>query len=328
MHEHRSASVHGSTHCDLYGTLAAHPQISFPLCKAPNQHHPLPCPSPTDFRRSAPHHSPTAATSPSTTPDVPFGFPPAAVLSPRTRRPATANPYITKGPYATSSLARPRDPAQHDADVQYAERMDASGVADSARVSGRYSGVHVVAAPGSRREEELRGVLQEEIAKEGERQALLAQVCIKCVLRVWGERGGRAEEGLRGVLQEEIAKEGERQALLAQVCIKVCINCRWCEGRRKRGQEGLLRGVLQEEIVKEGERLALRAQVGAGRRWVAAERQGPDPGVGGNRVLRALDVWGASRGVQCSTALRTTLRTALIHPRSPPRPSHYGSSSC
>lgn len=42
--------------------------------------------------------------------------------------------------------------------------------------AGRYTTVNEVARPGSRREEELRVVLQEEIANEGQRQALLAKV--------------------------------------------------------------------------------------------------------------------------------------------------------
>lgn len=53
---------------------------------------------------------------------------------------------------------------------------DTSTRAVEATASGRYSGVHEVARPGSRREEELRAVLQEEIAKESERQAILVKV--------------------------------------------------------------------------------------------------------------------------------------------------------
>ncbi|GIL69447.1 hypothetical protein Vretimale_13547 [Volvox reticuliferus] len=59
---------------------------------------------------------------------------------------------------------------------EVAASVDTALLAAEAAVSGRYDGVHEVARPGSRREEELRVVLQEEIAKESERQSILTKV--------------------------------------------------------------------------------------------------------------------------------------------------------
>eukprot|EP00198_Chlamydomonas_reinhardtii_P010242 XP_001699579.1 predicted protein [Chlamydomonas reinhardtii] len=80
-------------------------------------------------------------------------------------------------PYAPYTLPQARSRGrQPTVEEQVAEMTKTSDAAAEAAASRRYSGVHEVARPGSRREEELRAVLQEEIAKEGERQAMLAKV--------------------------------------------------------------------------------------------------------------------------------------------------------
>ncbi|KXZ54440.1 hypothetical protein GPECTOR_5g92 [Gonium pectorale] len=82
------------------------------------------------------------------------------------------SPY---GPYTFPLPPKPRVPPP-SVEEQVRAATDTSEAARAAVVSGRYTGVHEVARPGSRREEELRAVLKEEVAKEGERQALLAKV--------------------------------------------------------------------------------------------------------------------------------------------------------
>ncbi|KAG2486970.1 hypothetical protein HYH03_014343 [Edaphochlamys debaryana] len=83
-------------------------------------------------------------------------------------------------PYAPYVMPQPKPrgpkPPPPTVEEQVAASVRTTELAEGAVASGRYSAVHEVARPGSRREEELRGVLQEEIAKEGERQAMLAKV--------------------------------------------------------------------------------------------------------------------------------------------------------
>ncbi|KAG2454295.1 hypothetical protein HYH02_001324 [Chlamydomonas schloesseri] len=98
---------------------------------------------------------------------------PAASPATPTRAGAGAAPTL----YAPYTLPQARSRGrQPTVEEQVAEMTKTSDAAAEAAVSGRYTGVHEVARPGSRREEELRAVLQEEIAKEGERQALLSKV--------------------------------------------------------------------------------------------------------------------------------------------------------
>ncbi|EFJ51198.1 hypothetical protein VOLCADRAFT_88031 [Volvox carteri f. nagariensis] len=110
---------------------------------------------------------------------------PAAILATQNSASAVASPVTptTSGPvpYAPYTVpgARGRSAAsfrRQTLEEEVAALEDTSGRAVEAMASGRYSGVHEVSRPGSRREEELRLVLQEEIAKESERQVLLTQV--------------------------------------------------------------------------------------------------------------------------------------------------------